>query len=184
MPPIHWIGRLPVLDHIHFAHYFGVLLTFLVAFLAAMGVERLRRGETSGWRVSIVSTIAVGAVASLVAIAARDGAFGKPGAGVRISGLGRARGATLTALALVTMYVARPGEARHARARGPLTPRAPDNRDAYNDFHPKPAAWDMFEHPLPFLAAHPDRGAHGTDSRSRVPPPTSTARSAYSDSTR
>ena len=171
VPPIHWIGRLPVLDHIHFAHYFGVLLTFLVAFLAAMGVERLLRGETSGRRVSIVSTIAVGAVASLVAIAARDGAFGKPGAEYWTRDWAVLAALTLTALALVTMYVR--GRARPAtRVRVVLLLLALLTiENAYNDFHPKPAAWDMFEHPLPFLRLIRIEAPMGRILGLGVPPP-------------
>ncbi len=116
-----------------------------------MGVEQLLRGETSGRRVWIVSTIAVGAIASLVAIAARDGAFGKLGAEYWIRDWSVLAALTLAAIALVTMYVR--GRARPAtRVRVVLVLLALLTiENAYNDFHPKPAAWDMFEHPLPFL---------------------------------
>jgi hypothetical protein len=34
IPPVHWIAYLPVFDQIHYAHYLGISLSFLIAFLA------------------------------------------------------------------------------------------------------------------------------------------------------
>jgi len=45
LPPVQWIAYVPGLEHMHMAHYFGDLADLLVALLAALGVERLRRGE-------------------------------------------------------------------------------------------------------------------------------------------
>jgi len=46
-PPVQWIAYLPLLANLHWAHYLGYLLDLLVALLAALGLERLRRGEVT-----------------------------------------------------------------------------------------------------------------------------------------
>ena len=44
VPPIQWLGRVPVFNEIHFSHYLGVPLGLPLAFLASLGLERIVRG--------------------------------------------------------------------------------------------------------------------------------------------
>ena len=46
VPPVQWIGHLPVLNQIHFIPYFCGALALCVAGLAGLGVEGLRRGPS------------------------------------------------------------------------------------------------------------------------------------------
>ncbi len=64
VPPIQWIGHLPVLNQIHFIPYFCGALALCVAGLAALGVEGLRQGRSS--RAAVVACGAVAVAVSLL----------------------------------------------------------------------------------------------------------------------
>jgi hypothetical protein len=151
VPPIHWIGRLPLFDHIHFAHYFGVLVGFAAAFLAAQGAERLLEGSIGKMHSVIASAVLSIATASLFAIAIADRAYSQLGAGYWIRDWTVLAAIVVAGVFLMTLYVKRRERQtiRNAVAASLLGLAAIEG--IYNDFHPKPAAWDMFEHPLPFL---------------------------------
>ncbi|MEO7919481.1 MAG: YfhO family protein, partial [Thermoanaerobaculia bacterium] len=63
--PVHWIAFLPVFKTIHFAVYFGNLLDFTIALLAAVGLSRLLSGQVSRLQIGTGSVVLVGFVLSL-----------------------------------------------------------------------------------------------------------------------
>jgi len=63
VPPIQWIGKLPVLNQIHFIPYFCGALALCVAGLAGLGVEGLRQG-----RFSRAPVVACGAIAVAISL--------------------------------------------------------------------------------------------------------------------
>jgi hypothetical protein len=151
IPPVHWIGSLPVLDHVHFAHYFGVLLGFLVAFLGALGLERILDGMVTRRRFVCSAVVAAAGVATFGAIAWRDGAFSQLGAGYWIRDWAVLGTIAISAIVLLALCARQADRPRRRAAFAMCLVGLLSIEGAYNDFHPKPAAWDMFEHPLPFL---------------------------------
>jgi hypothetical protein len=63
-PLIHWIIHVPVLRNIHYAAYFGVVVAFAFAVLAALGLDALMTGRAK--RASIVTSAAVVACALIL----------------------------------------------------------------------------------------------------------------------
>ena len=73
VPPVQWLGRVPVFNEIHFSHYLGVPLGLPLAFLAALGLERIVRGTLS------LPAALTAAVAGVIAIAGVWRAAGQAG---------------------------------------------------------------------------------------------------------
>lgn len=80
VPPVQWIGRIPVLANIHFAAYLGAVLNFLLALLAAIGLERLARKRVSLFQVLAACLIPALMLGLLRGLAFRDGLVPGPAA--------------------------------------------------------------------------------------------------------
>lgn len=80
VPPVHWIGHVPGLATIHFAHYLGIPLGILVGMLAAFGVQRLLAGEVTTRRLVIVLALLATPLLALPVIAWRLHVFARPAA--------------------------------------------------------------------------------------------------------
>ena len=65
IPPVQWIARLPLFNQIHYAAYFGMSLSYLAAFLAAIGLDNVLSGSTGARRVIAAVGISLGCVESL-----------------------------------------------------------------------------------------------------------------------
>jgi hypothetical protein len=151
VPPVQWIGHLPVFEGIHFAHYLGVFLGFLLAFLAALGLDHLLRGSISTRRIVVAGIVGAAATSAILGVAASDGAFAKDGSEYWIRDWVVLAAATVTAIVLGAAYALgrERSSIRTAVAASFVALIAIEG--VYNNLHPKPASWDMFEHPLPFL---------------------------------
>jgi hypothetical protein len=64
VPPVQWLGLLPVLRSIHFSHYFGIALTFIVAILAGVGLDVLLLGRAKLRRVAFTIALVAAALAA------------------------------------------------------------------------------------------------------------------------
>jgi hypothetical protein len=148
IPPIQWIGLLPFFDQIHFAYYFGSVAVLMLAFLGAMGLDRVHRRGVS--TLSLVFAVAVlfaaieatwwlaGAVVHRAEAAnwIRDwkvlGAVSAAAAAiVAVTGIAPGRVAPLTC-GLIGLAVL---------------------EGIYNGWYPRPKAWDVFASPPPYVAA-------------------------------
>ena len=159
MPPVQWIGYLPVFDQVHFAYYFGMVLGFPLSFLAALGVESVIRRTVSLRRAIGASALAGIALATIVRrglwwLVEHPGALNSQTAG------GWIRDVTFVAtllfvsaiiLALVTLSGrtrTKVGLAAGAALLGMIAIEG-----IYNNTYPNPSAWDAFGHPVPFVRA-------------------------------
>jgi Bacterial membrane protein YfhO len=149
LPPIQWIGHLPFLHEMHFSHYLGLALGVPLACLAAIGVERVRRGA-----VSAGASLASGAgVVALLYLAWRVAAAAGVLAGPTAS-LWRADWNVLVAIAaaaivgLAMIPVARERPRALALA---LLVAAATVEGFYNNTYLQPKRWDMFAHPAPYV---------------------------------
>lgn len=66
VPPVQWLGALPVADGINFILYLAAPLQLVVALLAGAGIERLRERTMSPWEVVLTATAVGAAAAALV----------------------------------------------------------------------------------------------------------------------
>jgi hypothetical protein len=148
VPPVQWIGYLPMLEHVHFAHYLGVTLSFLLAFLAAQGIDTiLRTGALPPRRAIAASAVAVAPLLVLLAIAVAHDAFRQLGKGYWIRDWGVL---AMVATAIVgTMILGRRGP--RPRAAVAALVALVMFEGIYNDFTPKPRSWDIYAHPPPYL---------------------------------
>ena len=149
VPPVQWIGTLPFFDQIHYAHYFGVPLGFMLAFLAALGVEGVLRGTTPGWRIVLAAVVGVLAVEGVRSLAGR--AVSLPvGADWLRDWKVLATVAVLSTTAVAMAALAR-GQARISRLAAASLLALSAAEGVYNNSYPSPAAWDIFDHPPPYL---------------------------------
>jgi hypothetical protein len=148
VPPVQWIGHLPLLEHVHFAHYLGVTFSFLIAFLAAQGIDAILRSTSVAPRRALAaSVLAMVAVVTLLAIAVAHDAFRQLGKGYWIRDWGIL--AMVAAAIVLAMFMAR----RRAGPRLAVVAIVTLGmfEGIYNDFTPKPRNWDIYAHTPPYL---------------------------------
>jgi hypothetical protein len=150
-PPSQWIGYLPFLNQIHFAHYLGVPLGFLMAFLAAQGLHAVLRRSVSPTRIVVTAVLAMISVECLWWLAERTTGFKKTVATYWIQDWKvLSAGTVISAVAiLVTAYE---GAGRRTLAAAALVLLAlVAGEGAYNSTYPRPRAWNLFDHPVPYV---------------------------------
>ncbi len=150
--PMQWVGLLPGLRQVHFAPYFGVLLDFLLALLAAVGLESVARGAVTPRRVGAVA--AVGGLAAVnlwqLAIEHRVQEHREWESWVL-------RWALLAALVTVVSV----SLLRVARGRSAAPMRGPVRlllclfvlEALINTVYPRQLAWDVWRRPVPYVRA-------------------------------
>lgn len=152
VPPVQWIGRLPGLTNIHFSQYFGILLDLLVALLAAIGVDRLLRGEVSSQRALAVGLCGVAIIAITREVAISRGLLQHPNAEQWIREWKIF--AFLGGIALLLLLV---GSALRRSSRELAQPAAVLLLAAllaeaiHNASFPRQYAWDIWRHPVPYV---------------------------------
>jgi hypothetical protein len=73
LPPVQWIAYLPILQSIHYAQYFGILLSFVLALLAALGFERLLEARLSVFQMVLSGVTIIAALCVLWLVARHSG---------------------------------------------------------------------------------------------------------------
>jgi hypothetical protein len=152
-PPAQWIAYLPVLKNIHFAHYLGNLADLLVALLAALGLERLRRG-----RVTMPFAAAAGAAGVLLLLwirwrVAPAGTFKGPWAGQW-----EGEWQLLVGLAAVSAVLFAAGAYLARRARSTAVVAAAllalfAGEAVVHTYYPRPKAFDVWREPPDYVRA-------------------------------
>ena len=151
IPPIQWIASLPVFKTIHFALYFGVLLQFLIAILAALGLDIVVRGRATGARGALAGAFVVAVLVSIWVFARASGALIADSAGIWIRGWERVAVLGLFATALLL-----------AAARSKRSPIACRRvavalilivsvEGVTNAAYPRQRRWDVWRHPVPHV---------------------------------
>jgi hypothetical protein len=151
VPPIQWVGYLPLLSQIHFSHYLGVPLGFLLAFLGAQGIEVLVRGRASRVRTVAIVAAAVIAIEALWWFAAGTGDFKKEAASYwlrdwRVVGL-----MTIAVSILLTSARFADPAPRVRTAIAMILLALIAVEGLYNNTYPRPKPWNTFEHPVPYV---------------------------------
>lgn len=151
--PVHALGRLPGLDHIHFAHYFGIPLSMLLALATGLGLDRLGRGTVSRRQLASVASGLGLVVLALPAVALVRGALRHP-----LAASWLLRWYLLLALLVVAVGVTWPlcrgGVALSPRRRGLfmaslLVLLAAEGIG--NTAYPRQNRWDVWQHPPPYV---------------------------------
>lgn len=150
--PVQWIGLVPGLRQVHFAPYFGVILDFLLALLAAVGLESVMRGAVTPRRVGAVAAVGGLAVLGLWQLAVENRVLDHPKAETWIL-----RWALLAALVTVVSV----SLLRVARGRSAAPMRGPVRlllclfvlEALINTVYPRQRAWDVWRHPVPYVRA-------------------------------
>jgi hypothetical protein len=148
---IQWIGRLPFLGEIDMAYYFGIPVGFLVACLAALGVQAMFSGATSPTRALLVAIAIGGMTGSLWPLAERLGVFKSPSAAYWIRDWRVL--AAITVLSATTILIA--ALIRHRLLARRITVTVVLGivaaEGCFNGWYPHPKAWSIFDHPAPFV---------------------------------
>jgi hypothetical protein len=148
LPPVQWAGYLPILRQIHFAHYFGLPLGFLLTFLSALGMDSLLRGRTTAARALCATALAIVAIESLWWVARSFHVLQSPVDSYWIRDL-----AFLTTLTWLTTMVLLTGTfvPRLRKVAVALLLTAMTAEGMFNDSYQSPTAWDIFKHPPPYV---------------------------------
>jgi len=157
-PLLHWIGALPVLNEIHIAQYFGIPLSFLLACLAALGAQALLSGSISAPRALAAAVGIVLITESVWQFAEQRDVFSSAAAAYWLR--------DWRVLAVVTVCAAT-GLLAGAVVRNQARPRTFAvallttlifAEGLYNGWYPNPAAWSIFENPVPVVRAVQEHG--------------------------
>ena len=152
-PLLQWLGRLPRLNEIHMAQYFGVPVGFLIACLAGLGLHAMLEGGIRLRRAIIVALLLAAMPATLWYVAKDLNVFASIAADYWIrdwrilAGVSIALGITIVAAAALGT---RP-TARAAAAAIAVLLLTCDS--IYMGWYPNPRAWSVFEHPVPYMLA-------------------------------
>ena len=121
----------------------------MVAFLAALGVEGVLRGTTPGWRVALAAVVGVLAVEGVRWLAGR--AVSLPVGADWLRDWKVLATVTVLSTTAVAMAALARGQARVSRLAAASLLALSAAEGAYNNSYPSPAAWDIFDHPPPYL---------------------------------
>ncbi|MFN7959968.1 MAG: hypothetical protein U0002_01725 [Thermoanaerobaculia bacterium] len=147
--PIASLGRLPVLQSIHFASYFGLPLAFLLALLAGLGWDTLERGEVPPRRARFVALGGGVWLATLLVYGWSLGAPRHPLAERWWLGWGALASLCVAAGALLLRSHLRQG---WARTRLPAMLGLLFVAEAVaNTAYPRPKRFDVWRHPPPYV---------------------------------
>jgi hypothetical protein len=151
VPPVQWIGYLPFFNHVHFSHYLGAPLGFPLIFIAALGVDALVSSGLAARRVVVATVVSLAAVGCVWWIAIRSDLLTTAGAAdwLRDWKVLAAFAASMS-LVVVTAALAR-GSHRVRIGMVVVSLVLIAAEGAYNQRFPRPAAWDVFEHPIPYM---------------------------------
>ena len=163
LEPVQSLGRLPALDHIHFAHYFGIPLSLLLALAAGIGLDRLQRGTVPRWQLALVAGGLGIVVMALPAVALLRGALKHPQAASWMRGWYLLVALLVLATALA-WRLCRGVSASSSRLRklcvaGLLLLVAAEG--VHNNAYPRQRRWDVWRHPPPYvrqIVAHKQEG--------------------------
>ncbi len=151
IPPVQWIAAIPGLSSIHFAAYFGILLNFLIAVLAGLGLDSLFRGEAGASRVCLAAGALMVAVLSL-----RQDAIGK-GVPDHLFARGWEHAwlillaISIVASGLVVAGAWTRGRNRWAVAVGLAIVLLGGLEGVRNSVYPRQYRWDAWRHPVPYV---------------------------------
>jgi hypothetical protein len=148
LPPSQWIAHLPLFNQIHYAHYFGIPIGVVAAFLAALGLENLLRGTVSLPRLLVAVAVPLAATEGLWWAVARADLLKSAAYSywlrdwlvLNLVGI---------AAACALLVGARRTPARSFAACAVFLFGAGEG--AYNNTYPSPDAWEVFDHPVPYV---------------------------------
>jgi hypothetical protein len=67
VPPVQWLTHVPVFRNIHYAAYFGILVVYAVAIMAALGADAIVAGRARKWQIA-ASAATLGLTLALVRV--------------------------------------------------------------------------------------------------------------------
>ena len=148
IPPVQWVARLPILEQIHYAQYFGISLSFLLAFLAALGFDALFRGSTGTARVLVAIALALGVTESLWWFVREFDVLKSPADSYWIRDWLVLN--AVTVVSVIAMMGAALRESFRPAAAGTLIVLV-SAEGIFNNSYPSPEAWNIFQHPVPYV---------------------------------
>jgi hypothetical protein len=157
--PVHWLGRLPGFDQIHYAHYLGIPLSILFGLAAGFGVDRLLSGGAGRLRLGLVAGGLLAALLALPAVAYLRGVFAHREAATWLE-----RWYLLLAVLVVTGSIAalRPAAGRGRRTLlAALLLAVVAGEGMLNAAYPRQRRWDLWRHPVPYVQELQARRNHG-----------------------
>ncbi len=156
LPPVQWIGYLPGIEHMHIAHYFGDLGDLLVALLAALGAERLARGEVGLPLAAAAGGAGLLLVGAVRWVAAVQGIAGRLWASQWMAEW-RLMAAIAAVAALLMAWGARQSREGIGSRRGRVALLALFAVFAVeavaHTYYPRPRAFDVWRHPPDYVRA-------------------------------
>ena len=157
VPPVQWIASVPFLRNIHYAAYFGMLVAFSAALLAALGVDALMRGRARAW--NVIGSAGLMAIALIVlrALATRYGVPLRPQGWRWIADFN-----WLVVLGVLTAVFAWIGSRVQRRTLAVMLVIAVLAFEGVtNASYPRPRRWDIWAHPPRYIEVLMERNSGG-----------------------
>ena len=149
--PVQWIALLPGFQNVHYAHYLGIPLAFLISILSGVGLDHLRRKAIPGWLIGMAAVVLAALLISLWFFMRSAGNFAQPGAG---------RWTAAFCVAALLGLVAIAESVLAYRAHGGFWGRAACwtllalvlFEGIWNATYPRQRRWDAFTHLPPYVS--------------------------------
>jgi hypothetical protein len=152
IPPIHGLGKLPVLQSIHYAQYFGIPVAFLLALLAAIGLDRLLRGVVRITNLAIVICLLGLAIGVLWFVAKDMRALQHQDAWRWLTDYVLVIVFAAFASVFASWTMVRSVAPRAATIAAGLLVALTFIEGVFNATYPRQRRWDVFAHPPPYIS--------------------------------
>src|SRR5207302_3189094 len=152
--PVQWIARLPGLQTIHFITYLGIPLNFLLALMAAVGLDRVMTERVRPARLALTLLLIAAALLTIRQIATAKGALEHPAAAHWLKEWRFLLGIAAAGLVIVVaMATVRRWEAGSSRWLAIPFLVVFVVEAIHNTFYPRQYAWNVWRHPVPYVRA-------------------------------
>ncbi len=158
LPPVQWVIYLPLLRNIHYAAYFGIVVAFAIAILAALGVEALVRSRARRWQIAASGAVLAVALILLRISAARAGVHLHPEGWRWIADF---RVLVLFAILGVGFAFVATRSMRAARIAIALVISILIVEGISNSVYPRQQRWNVWAHPPRYVELLADRNTGG-----------------------
>ncbi|MGH9441777.1 MAG: YfhO family protein [Thermoanaerobaculia bacterium] len=148
--PVQSLGHLPILNHVHVAHYFGIFLDFAIAIFAAFGLDQFVSGRATGGRIGSAVAVLGVALLGLYTTAQASGA-GRS----QIPEVWRAQArlslffAVMAGGALLAGMALRSPQSRRLLGAALILLCSVEGISYAR--YPRQKAWDIWRHPVPYV---------------------------------
>ncbi|HVQ35963.1 MAG TPA: YfhO family protein [Pyrinomonadaceae bacterium] len=158
LPPFQWVIHVPVLRNVHYGAYFGIVVAYAIAILAALGFDAFVKRHARGWAIAASGAALAALLIWLRVLAARRGVHLYPEGWRWIADF---RVLVLFSCLGVAFGFWATRSTRAARVVVILLLTVLATEGIANSVYPRPRRWNVWQHPPRFVELITERNTGG-----------------------